>query len=228
MRAVVLACAGDTQTGNTPSLNWHMISGTVRPPVEGTVLSERVRVNIEADGARWGKPTKAWGRLGVRTGRAWARKGSLSSPGRASGIPIIPADWRCWASPGVHRLAVPSAGGSKLARSALTKAAVTTYWAVQIWSREGSRPKPSESSPGHPVCTVGAAAGWWQRSASCWPCLHVTVAGSNFSGTGSTYCSESCTRMLLASSVSAMATAWLVTRSKTRAWKLLLRILARR
>ena len=59
MRATVLACAGDTQTGNTPSLNWHMISGTVRPPVDATVLSERVRVNQEADGARTGEPTNA-------------------------------------------------------------------------------------------------------------------------------------------------------------------------
>ena len=91
--------------------------------------------------------------------------------------------------------------------------AVTTYWAVQIWSSESSRLKVSQLSPELFLPTTGATEGGRKIFSPSRDRVRTTDSPANCS-TG--HNSESCQRIPLASSKMGSLTALRATTSKTR------------
>ncbi len=216
IRATVLAWAGVTQTGEMPPLNWHVISGTVSASEpDDTVLLVRVPRYEEADHVEL---TRTWckSRLlksglitcsGLSRAKLWD---GMRLGGKTDMLSTEPRD-----------------GGSKTTREVSMIVAVTTYWAVQIWSRDCSRPNVSQLFPERLLSTMGTEGRWLSFSLSWAGTLLRT--DSRLPCKGSTgHSSESCHRIPWVSSEIASLTEWRATTSKTRAWKSQLRILARR
>ena len=107
----------------------------------------------------------------------------------------------CTGGAGTRTRKLPSLGGSRAAMSGRTKVAVTTDWAVRISSRDGIRLNAAVLIPGPPSQNSTGSCFLWMlpSGGSRGPCSRRSWV---------------------------LAIAWRVTTSKTRAWNVLLRVLA--